>query len=62
MIGTFDRPHSVLRVPTVFVRWPPRDQAMASEHPFGLAAICIEDPFLARIVVAFGTAFVELQP
>ena len=62
MIGTFDRPHSVLRAPTVFVQWIPRDQAMANEHPSGLAATCIEDPFLARIVVAFGFAFVELQP
>ena len=35
---------------------------MASEHPSGPAAICVEDPFLAQIVVVFGIASVELQP
>ena len=62
MIGTFGCSFSVLRVPTVSARWSPRGQAMASEHPFDLAAAFVEDPFLARIVVAFGIAFVELQP
>ena len=62
MTGTSDHPHSTLRVPTVFVRWLPRDQAMAIGHPSGPAAICVADPFLAQIVVVFGIAFVELQP
>ena len=35
---------------------------MVNGHLFDLSAACVEDPFLARIVVAFGIAFVELQP
>ena len=62
MIGTSGCSPLVLRVPTVSVQWLPRDQAMANEHPSGLAATCVEDPFLAQIVVVFGIAFVELQP
>ena len=62
MIGTSDRPRSILRVPTVFVQRLPRDQAMASGHPSGSAVICVANPFLAQIVVVFGIAFVELQP
>ena len=61
MIGTSGCSSSVLRAATVPARWSPRDQAMASEHPFDLSATCVEDPSLARTVVAFGTAFVELQ-
>ena len=62
MIGTSDRPRSILRVPTVFVQRLPRDQAMASGHSCDPAAICVADPSLAQIVVVFGIAFVELQP
>ena len=35
---------------------------MVNGHLFDLSAACVEDPFLARIVVAFGIASVELQP
>ena len=35
---------------------------MVNGHLFDLSAAYVEDPSLARIVVAFGIASVELQP
>ena len=62
MIGTSGCSSSVLRAATVSARRSPRGQAMASEHPFDLSATRIEDPSLARTVVASEIASVELRP
>ena len=62
MIGTSGCSSSVLRAATVSARWSPRGQAMASEHPFDLSATCVEDPSLARTVVASEIASIELRP